>query len=90
MLADRLSADSGSEVVVLEAGGEDKDKFAHIPAAFSKLFRSEVDWDYLTEPQTGARRAQDLLAARQDARRLVVDERDDVGARVRRRLRRVG
>src|SRR6478735_4088572 len=51
VLADRLSADSGSEVVVLEAGGEDKDKFAHIPAAFSKLFRSELDWDYLTEPQ---------------------------------------
>ena len=22
-----------------------------IPAAFSKLFRSEVDWNYLTEPQ---------------------------------------
>ena len=53
VLADRLSADSGSEVVVLEAGGEDKDKFAHIPAAFSKLFRSELDWDYLTEPQPG-------------------------------------
>ena len=29
----------------------DKDKFIHIPAAFSKLFRSPVDWDYLTEPQ---------------------------------------
>lgn len=53
VLADRLSADSGSEVAVLEAGGEDKDKFAHIPAAFSKLFRSEMDWDYLTEPQPG-------------------------------------
>src|SRR6476661_2658104 len=53
VLADRLSADSGSQVVVLEAGGEDKDKFAHIPAAFSKLFRSELDWDYLTEPQPG-------------------------------------
>ena len=38
----------------------------------------------------GARRSRDLLAARQGARRLVVDERDDVGARIRRRLRRVG
>ncbi|WP_213572933.1 GMC family oxidoreductase N-terminal domain-containing protein [Rhodococcus sp. USK13] len=50
-LAERLSADSRNAVVVLEAGPEDKNKFAHIPAAFSKLFRSEVDWDYLTEPQ---------------------------------------
>ncbi|MDG9423011.1 GMC family oxidoreductase N-terminal domain-containing protein, partial [Streptococcus pneumoniae] len=38
-----------------EAGPEDKNKFAHIPAAFSKLFRTEVDWDYLTEPQPGLR-----------------------------------
>jgi choline dehydrogenase len=37
--------------VVLEAGPKDKNKFIHIPAAFSKLFRTEVDWDYSTEPQ---------------------------------------
>ena len=51
VLANRLSADSRTNVVVLEAGPVDKDKFIHIPAAFSKLFRSPVDWDYLTEPQ---------------------------------------
>ncbi|MEV6280010.1 GMC family oxidoreductase N-terminal domain-containing protein [Nocardia sp. NPDC051832] len=51
VLANRLSADHGTKVVLLEAGPPDKNKFAHIPAAFSKLFRSEVDWDYLTEPQ---------------------------------------
>jgi choline dehydrogenase-like flavoprotein len=50
-IANRLSADSSLRVVVLEAGPRDKDKFIHIPAAFSKLFRSAVDWDYLTEPQ---------------------------------------
>ena len=38
-------------MAVVEAGPPDKDKFIHIPAAFSKLFRSPVDWDYLTEPQ---------------------------------------
>ena len=37
--------------MVLEAGARDKDKFIHIPAAFAKLFRSAVDWNYLTEPQ---------------------------------------
>ena len=51
VVANRLSADPRNEVILLEAGPEDKNKFAHIPAAFSKLFRSEVDWDYLTEPQ---------------------------------------
>jgi choline dehydrogenase-like flavoprotein len=51
VLASRLSADPDASVVVLEAGPQDKNKFIHIPAAFSKLFRSEVDWDYLTEPQ---------------------------------------
>ena len=51
VVANRLSADPGSQVVVLEAGPRDKDKFIHIPAAVAKLFRSEVDWDYLTEPQ---------------------------------------
>ncbi|MGC2653131.1 MAG: GMC family oxidoreductase N-terminal domain-containing protein [Mycobacterium sp.] len=50
-LANRLSSDSRLRVVVLEAGPKDHDKFIHIPAAFSKLFRSEFDWDYLTEPQ---------------------------------------
>ena len=38
-------------VVVLEAGPKDKDKFIHIPAGFAKLFRSDMDWDYRTEPQ---------------------------------------
>ena len=52
VVANRLSADPGSQVVVLEAGPRDKDKFIHIPATWAvKLLRSAVDWDYLTEPQ---------------------------------------
>ena len=51
VVANRLSADPNSRVVVIEAGPMDTGKFIHIPAAFSKLFRSPVDWDYLTEPQ---------------------------------------
>ncbi len=51
VLANRLSAHPATSVVVLEAGPRDKNRFIHIPAAFAKLFRSEVDWDYLTEPQ---------------------------------------
>lgn len=51
VLANRLSADPGRSVILLEAGPADKDKFIRIPAGFSKLFRSPYDWDYLTEPQ---------------------------------------
>ena len=51
VVANRLSADPAVSVVVLEAGPRDKDKFIHIPAGFAKLFRSPMDWDYLTEPQ---------------------------------------
>jgi choline dehydrogenase len=51
VVADRLSTDAGASVVVLEAGPRDKNRFIRIPAAFGKLFRTEVDWDYLTEPQ---------------------------------------
>ncbi|WP_156689998.1 GMC family oxidoreductase [Mycobacterium sp. Marseille-P9652] len=50
-LANRLSADPAVTVIALEAGPRDKNRFISIPAAFSKLFRSEIDWDYLTEPQ---------------------------------------
>jgi choline dehydrogenase len=51
VLANRLSKAPGVQVLVLEAGSRDKDKFVHIPAAFSKLFKSDADWDYSTEPQ---------------------------------------
>lgn len=52
VIANRLSAVSGSKVVVLEAGPRDTNKFIHIPATWAvKLLRSAVDWDYLTEPQ---------------------------------------
>jgi choline dehydrogenase len=53
VLAARLSADPGVRVLVLEAGGADRKTEIRIPAAFSKLFRSEVDWAYDSEPEDG-------------------------------------
>lgn len=50
-LAARLSEDPAISVLLLEAGGPDKKQEVHIPAAFSKLFKSPLDWDYNTEPQ---------------------------------------
>ena len=51
VLAARLTEDPSASVLLLEAGGEDRKREVRIPAAFSKLYRSEVDWSYATEPQ---------------------------------------
>jgi choline dehydrogenase len=51
VLAHRLSADPGVSVALIEAGGPDKKREITIPAAFSKLFRTPVDWAYETQPQ---------------------------------------
>jgi len=50
-LAARLSEDPAVSVLLLEAGPADTRQEIHIPAAFSKLFRSDLDWSYDTEPQ---------------------------------------
>lgn len=50
-VAARLSQDPATSVLLLEAGGPDKKQEVHIPAAFSTLFRSPLDWDYGTTPQ---------------------------------------
>ena len=51
VLANRLSADPKVRVALVEAGGPDKKQEIHIPAAFSKLFKTPLDWDFTTEPQ---------------------------------------
>jgi choline dehydrogenase len=54
VLAARLTEDSGTSVLLLEAGGSDKAQEVSIPAAFSKLFKSPRDWAYETEPDPTA------------------------------------
>lgn len=51
VLANRLSADSRVSVLLLEAGGADRAKAIHIPAAFNQTFQTALDWNYMTEPQ---------------------------------------
>ncbi len=51
VLAARLSEDASHRVLLLEAGGPDHRREIMIPAAFSKLFRTECDWNFFTEPQ---------------------------------------
>jgi choline dehydrogenase len=50
-VAGRLSEDPGVSVLVLEAGGRDRSPNIKIPAAFSKQFRTKLDWDYSTGPE---------------------------------------
>jgi choline dehydrogenase len=51
VLANRLSEDASVRVLLLEAGGNDSKREIRMPAAFSKLYRSDVDWGYATAPQ---------------------------------------
>ena len=54
-VAARLSEDPATRVVLLEAGGEDKNRWIHIPLGFGKTFADpSVNWCYQTEPDPGA------------------------------------
>ena len=51
-VAARLSEADNVTVLLLEAGGADTDATIHIPLAYSVLQQTDVDWQYLTEPQS--------------------------------------
>ena len=60
VLANRLTADPGTSVL-LEAGGKDTNPWIHIPAGFYRnIFNPEITWVYETEPleALGGRRMQ--------------------------------
>ncbi len=54
VLANRLSENDMHSVLLLEAGGLDEKQEIHVPAAFSKLFKTKVDWNYTTTGQQNA------------------------------------
>ena len=51
VLAGRLSEDPTVRVLLLEAGGTDRNLFIHIPAGFPKLNGGPYQWDYSSIPQ---------------------------------------
>ena len=51
VLANRLSADPSTKVLLLEAGGPDSSSFIHTPAMMGLLPDSPYDWRYRTVPQ---------------------------------------
>ena len=54
VLANRLSADPKTKVILLEAGGTDWNPWIHIPVGYFKTIHNpSVDWCYKTEPDPG-------------------------------------
>ena len=51
VLANRLTEERSTRVLLLEAGGVDRAQEIHVPAGYPELFRSEVDWAFHTVPQ---------------------------------------
>ena len=54
VLANRLTADGKSSVLLLEAGPKDSHLWIHIPLGYGRLFKEKaVNWMYQTEPEQG-------------------------------------
>jgi choline dehydrogenase len=54
VLANRLSEDAQTRVLLLEAGPSDWNPFVHMPAGLAKLIGHKgVNWDYNTAPEPG-------------------------------------
>ncbi|TXH38963.1 MAG: choline dehydrogenase [Rhodospirillaceae bacterium] len=60
-MANRLSADPSVKVLILEAGGWDRDPWIHIPLGWGKILQKRLhDWMYFCEPEenVGGRRVE--------------------------------
>ncbi len=54
VLANRLSADPATRVLLLEAGGPDRDFWIHVPAGFFRnIYNPRLNWGFETEPVPG-------------------------------------
>ncbi|KAM3092633.1 GMC family oxidoreductase [Phormidesmis sp. 146-35] len=53
VIANRLSENPDCQILLLEAGGADKDPNISKPSSFVKLWGSEYDWKLITESQPG-------------------------------------
>ncbi|MFL5280347.1 MAG: GMC family oxidoreductase, partial [Rhodopila sp.] len=52
VLANRLTEDASTRVLLLEAGGKDTDPWIHIPAGFYRnIYNPKVAWYFETEPE---------------------------------------
>src|SRR6202163_3826562 len=51
VLANRLSEDPDSQILLLEAGPPDTNENIHVPLGYLKLGATEIDWDYHSMPE---------------------------------------
>lgn len=64
VLANRLTADPGCRVLLLEAGGADISPYIHVPAAIIRAIGNRrLDWCYLAEPDASRGGKRDLWPA---------------------------
>lgn len=55
VLANRLTEDPGCTVLLVEAGGWDRDPWIHIPLGWGKILQGRLhDWGYFGEPEPNA------------------------------------
>ncbi|KAL4424367.1 hypothetical protein ABPG75_001668 [Micractinium tetrahymenae] len=62
VLANRLTADGSKRVLVLEAGADNTSRDVRVPAAFTRIFRSALDWNLFSELQRQLAERQIYLA----------------------------
>ena len=61
VLANRLSEDPATRVVLIEAGGRDWNPLIHIPAGFMKLLdHPSLTWGFKAEPDPGTNGRADM------------------------------
>ena len=54
VLANRLTEDPGTKVLLIEAGGRDWNPLIHIPAGFFKMLNHKtLTWGFTSEPDPG-------------------------------------
>ena len=79
VLANRLTEDPDIKVLLLEAGKSDRHIWLKLPLKFRDLMTvKRFNWGYDTEPEPHLGNRSVYLAARQSARRFVLDQRHDV------------
>ena len=82
VVANRLSADPSCRVLLLEAGGSDRNFWLKLPVGYYRtIYNERFSRLFRTEPSETHRRPLDRLAARPRAWRIVIDQRPDLHSR---------
>ena len=50
-IAARLSEDPNTKVLLIEAGGDNREEHMFVPAMFGQCFKTAHDWDFYSEPE---------------------------------------